>query len=561
MIANIEIAQRTKLYPIREIMNGLGITDDDFEFYGKYNGKIRLETLQKFASRPNGKLILVTAMTPTSHGEGKTLTTVGLGQALAKIGKKGIIALREPSLGPVFGIKGGATGGGYSQVIPMEDINLHFNGDFHAITAAHNLLAAMLDNHIVKGNDPRIDVTNILWNRTMDMNDRSLRQIVIGLGGRVNGIPRESGFVITAASEIMAILALAGSRPDLKKRLGEIVVGYTLEGKIVRAADIQANKAMAVILNEAIMPNLVQTIEHTPALIHAGPFANIAHGTNSVLADKIALKLADFVVTECGFGADLGAEKFFDIVCRQQPELWPSAVVLVATCRAIKLHGGVPEKPETLLTAENPEAFNKGLQNLATHVKNLRKFGVPVIVAVNKFPYDTPAEIKMIFDLCQKLEVDCATHEAFMKGGEGAQALAEQTVRLAEENRHPAPKYLYDSNLSVEMKVQKIATEIYGADGVYFEKKAQKKIEKFVELGYGNLPICIAKTQASLSDNPRALGVPKGWTLTASDAQLSAGAGFLVVISGDMMLMPGLPQVPAAVNMDVDEHGRISGLF
>ncbi|MCG3118000.1 MAG: Formate--tetrahydrofolate ligase [bacterium] len=561
MISNIEIAQRTTLHPIRNIMDGLGLTDDDFEFYGKYNGKIRLETLQKFGARPNGKLILVTAMTPTSHGEGKTLTTVGLGQALAKIGKKGIVAVREPSLGPVFGIKGGATGGGYSQVIPMEDINLHFNGDFHAVTSAHNLLAAMVDNHILKGNDLHIDVTSILWNRTLDMNDRALRQIVIGLGGRINGVPRETGFVITAASEIMAILALADSRSDLKKRLGEIVVGYTLEGKMVKAVDLLANKAMAVILNEAIMPNLVQTIEHTPALIHAGPFANIAHGTNSVLADKIALKLADYVVTECGFGADLGAEKFFDIVCRQQPELWPSAVVLVATCRAIKLHGGVPEKPETLLTAENPEAFHKGLQNLATHIKNLRKFGVPVIVAVNQFPYDTPAEISMIYDLCQKLEVDCVTHEAFLKGGEGVKALAEQTVRLAEGNRKPAPKYLYDSNLSVEMKVQKIATEIYGADGVYFEKRAQKKIEKFVELGYGKLPICIAKTQSSLSDNPRALGVPKGWTLTVTDAQLSAGAGFLVIISGDMMLMPGLPKVPAAVNMDVDEHGKITGLF
>jgi formate--tetrahydrofolate ligase len=561
MISNIEIAQRTMLHPIRDIMDGLGIMDDDFEFYGKYTGKIRLETLQKLESRPNGKLILITAMTPTSHGEGKTLTTVGLGQALAKFGKKGIITLREPSLGPVFGIKGGATGGGYSQVIPMEDINLHFNGDFHATTAAHNLLAAMVDNHILKGNDLRIDVTSILWNRTMDMNDRSLRQIVIGLGGRVNGIPRESGFVITAASEVMAILALASSRPDLKKRLGEIVVGYTLEGGMVKAGDLKANNAMAVILNQAIMPNLVQTIEHTPALIHAGPFANIAHGTNSVLADKIACKLADYVVTECGFGADLGAEKFFDIVCRQQPDLWPSAVVLVATCRAIKLHGGVPEKPETLLTAENPEAFKKGLQNLATHIKNLRKFGVPVIVAVNKFPFDTPAEINMIFDLCQKLEVDCATHEAFLRGGEGVKELAEQTVRLAEGNRNRTPKYLYDANLSVEMKVQKIATEIYGADGVYFEKRAQKKIEKFVELGYGHLPICLAKTQASLSDNPRALGVPKGWTLTVSDAQLSAGAGFLVVISGDMMLMPGLPKFPAAVNMDVDEHGRITGLF
>ncbi|MCA9741996.1 MAG: formate--tetrahydrofolate ligase [Deferribacteres bacterium] len=560
MQTSIEIAQKVTLKPIREIMEGLGLADEDVEFYGKYNGKVRLQTLQKFSSRPDGKLILVTAMTPTSHGEGKTLTSVGLGQALAKIGKKGMIALREPSLGPVFGIKGGATGGGYAQVLPMEDINLHFNGDIHAIGAAHNLLAAMVDNHMLKSNDLRIDPTNVLWNRAMDMNDRSLRQIVIGLGGRINGIPRESGFVITAASEVMAILALATSRADLKKRLGNIVVGFDLDSGVVTAEQLQAHKAMAVILNEAIMPNLVQTIEHTPALIHAGPFANIAHGTSSVLADRIALKLADYVVTESGFGADLGAEKFFDIVCRQSG-LWPSTVVVVATCRAIKLHGGVPEKPEGSLEQENPDAFNKGLGNLEVHVRNMKKFGVPVLVAINRFPYDRPSEIAMVEELCQKLEVACVSHQAFNKGGEGAAALAQKAVQLAESAGPPRPKFIYDLELPVEDKIRKIATEIYGADGVYYEKRAMKKLEKFAGLGYGNLPVCIAKTQASLSDNPRAQGVPKGWMLTVTDANLSAGAGFLVISCGEMMLMPGLPKLPAAINMDVDENGKITGLF
>ena len=560
MQTSIEIAQKVTLKPIREIMEGLGLADEDVEFYGKYNGKVRLQTLQKFSSRPDGKLILVTAMTPTSHGEGKTLTSVGLGQALAKIGKKGMIALREPSLGPVFGIKGGATGGGYAQVLPMEDINLHFNGDIHAIGAAHNLLAAMVDNHMLKSNDLRIDPTNVLWNRAMDMNDRSLRQIVIGLGGRINGIPRESGFVITAASEVMAILALATSRADLKKRLGNIVVGFDLDSGVVTAEQLQAHKAMAVILNEAIMPNLVQTIEHTPALIHAGPFANIAHGTSSVLADRIALKLADYVVTESGFGADLGAEKFFDIVCRQSG-LWPSILVEVATCRAIKLHGGVPEKPEGSLEQENPDAFNKGLGNLEVHVRNMKKFGVPVLVAINRFPYDRPSEIAMVEELCQKLEVACVSHQAFNKGGEGAAALAQKAVQLAESAGPPRPKFIYDLELPVEDKIRKIATEIYGADGVYYEKRAMKKLEKFAGLGYGNLPVCIAKTQASLSDNPRAQGVPKGWMLTVTDANLSAGAGFLVISCGEMMLMPGLPKLPAAINMDVDENGKITGLF
>lgn len=555
-----EIARNVKLVNIKELIDQLGIDENYFDSYGKYTGKIKLGILDKLSNRPKGKLILVTAMSPTNFGEGKTLTSIGLGQAINRIGKKCIIAIREPSVGPVFGIKGGAAGGGHSQVLPMEMINLHFNGDLSAITAAHNLLAAMLDNHILKGNDLGIDVTNILWNRTMDMNDRSLRQIVIGLGGRVNGVPRESGFVITAASEVMAILALAESRSDLKKKLGEIAVGYNFDQKLVYAKDLQANNAMAVLLNDAIMPNLVQTSENTPALVHAGPFANIAHGTNSIIADKIALKLADFVVTECGFGSDLGAEKFFDIVCRKS-DMWPSVVVIVATCRAIKFHGGVKSKPESLLYEENYEAFSKGLGNLEVHINNMKKFGVPVIVTINKFPKDTPREIKMIFELCEQLNVDCAEHEAFTKGGGGAIELAEKTVRLAEKNNILKKKYLYELEMSVEDKIQSIATQIYGAENVYFEKSAKKKIEKFVELGFVNLPICIAKTQMSLSDNPRAIGVPKSWTLTVSDVKLSAGAGFLVVICGDMMLMPGLPKFPAAVNMDVDENGEITGLF
>lgn len=557
---SIEIAQTKKLRHIRHLLDESGITDDDIELYGNYTGKIRLETLQKFSARPDGKLILVTAMTPTPHGEGKTLTAIGLGQALAKIGKKAIITLREPSVGPVFGIKGGATGGGHAQVLPMERINLDFNGDLPAVTTAHNLLAAMLDTHIFKGNDLRIDVTNILWKRAMDMNARSLRQIVIGLGGRVNGVPRESGFVITAASEVMAILALADSRADLKKRLGEIVVSYNHDRQVVKAKELQANNAMAVILNKAIMPNLVQTMEHTPALIHAGPFANIAHGTNSVLADKIGLKLADYVVTECGFGADLGAEKFFHIVGRASG-IWPSAVTIVATCRAIKYHGGVADKPESLLEKENMEAFKKGLENLAVHIQNMKKFGAPVVVAINRFPFDTAAEIDHIRELCRKEEVECAPHEAFVKGGAGAVDLAEKVVQLADSNPHPQPRFLYDLELPVEEKIRTIAREIYRADDIYLEKRARKKIERFVSLGYGSLPVCIAKTQGSLSDNPRAIGVPKGWTLTATDAELSAGAGFLVIICGDMMLMPGLPKYPAAVNMDVDEQGNITGLF
>lgn len=557
MRPSIEIAQSVEMRHMRKFMADLGLTDDDFEFYGKFTGKIRLETIEKFKDRPNGKLILVTAMTATKYGEGKTLTSIGLGQALAKIGKKGMLALREPSLGPVFGIKGGATGGGYSQLLPMEKINLHFNGDIHAITTAHNLLAAMLDNHIVKGNQLDIDVTNILWPRAMDMNDRALRHIVVGLGGRANGIPRENGFVITAASEIMAILALSESRADLKRRLGEIVVGFDKGGKVVTAADLQANNAMTATLTEAIMPNLVQTIEHTPALVHAGPFANIAHGTSSVIADRIALKLADYVITECGFGADLGAEKFFDIVCRSSG-LWPSAAVIVATCRAIKHHGGAPEDE---MAEENLDASRKGLANLEAHITNMKKFGVPLIVAINRFPYDTPAEIEMIRELCAEHQIECATHEAFAKGGEGAMELAEKTVALADASSELERRYIYDLDIPIEDKVREIATQLYGADGVYFEKKARRKIEQFTRLSYGNLPVCVAKTQASLSDHPRALGAPKNWTLTVTDAALSAGAGFIVVTCGEMMLMPGLPTVPTAVAIDVDDIGRIVGMF
>lgn len=560
MATDLDIARKVKLISIKDMLEQLSISEDDFDFYGKYTGKIKLSILDKLSTQPNGKLILVTAMSPTNFGEGKTLTTIGLGQALKRIGKKSMIALREPSVGPVFGIKGGAAGGGHSQLLPMEMINLHFNGDFGAITAAHNLLAAMLDNHILKGNDLRIDVTNILWNRTMDMNDRSLRQIVIGLGGRVNGIPRESGFVITAASEVMAILALAESRQDLKKRLGNIAVGFNYDQKLVHARDIQANNAMAVLLNDAIMPNLVQTSENTPALVHAGPFANIAHGTNSIIADKIALKLADYVVTECGFGSDLGAEKFFNIVCRNTP-MWPSAVVIVATCRAIKFHGGVKATPESLLYEENIPAFKSGLANLEVHIKNMQKFYVPIVVAINKFPTDTASEIKMIYELCEKLNVECAMHEAYMRGGEGTIELAEKTIKLAEKNNNPQKKFLYELNTSIEDKIRTVATQIYGAKDVYFDKRAKRKIEKYVELGYGSLPICVAKTQMSLSDNPRAIGVPQDWTLTVNDARLSAGAGFIVLICGDMMLMPGLPKFPAAINMDVDENGEITGLF
>ncbi|HEX5130963.1 MAG TPA: formate--tetrahydrofolate ligase [Candidatus Krumholzibacteria bacterium] len=560
MKTSFEISRDVPLVHMRQYMALLGLAEDDFDFYGKFQGKIRLEALERWKDRPDGKLILVTAMTPTSRGEGKTLTSVGLGQAIGKLGKKGMIALREPSLGPVFGMKGGATGGGYAQVIPMEDINLHFNGDIHALTAAHNLLAAMLDNHIYQGNELRIDVTRVLWPRALDMNDRALRHIVVGLGGRTHGVPRETGFVITAASEVMAILALATSRDDLKQRLGDIVVAYNLDGGVVTARDIGADRAMAVVLKDAIQPNLVQTIEHTPALIHAGPFANIAHGTSSVIAARTALKLADYVVTECGFGADLGGEKYFDIVCRQSG-LYPNAVVIVATTRAIKRHGGVAEKPPELLEQENPAAFESGLANLGAHIRSMQKFGVPIVVTLNRYPFDSAAEIATLEKFCHAHEVAFAPHDAFMQGGEGATELARIATELADSNPSPRRKFLYELDASPQDKVRTIATEIYGAANVYFEKDATTQLDRFVKLGYGKLPVCIAKTQSSLSDNPKLIGAPKDFTITVTDATLSAGAGFIVVVCGDMMRMPGLPKVPAAARMDIDTDGNITGLF
>ncbi|MDZ7715553.1 MAG: formate--tetrahydrofolate ligase [Balneolaceae bacterium] len=559
MLDSIEIAQQTPMKHMRHFMAKLELDEENFEFYGKYTGKIRLNVLEKFKDRPNGKLILVTAITPTPAGEGKTLTSIGLTQGMNRIGKKTMVTLREPSLGPVFGIKGGAAGGGYSQVIPMERINLHFNGDIHAIGTAHNLLAAMLDNHIFKGNELEIDITNPLWNRAMDMNDRALRNIVVGLGGRVNGIPRESGFLITAASEIMAILSLASSRSDLKERLGRIVVGYNKNGEVVRAKDLEAHEAMAVVLNEAIMPNLVQTTEHNPALVHGGPFANIAHGTSSILANRIGLKLADYVITEAGFGADLGAEKFFNIVSPISG-IWPSAVVLVATCKALKYHGGASVE-EAQESGQHKEELKKGLENLEAHLRNLKKFKVPVVVAINKFEGDKPAQIREIIDFCESVDVPCAPHEAFTEGGEGIKELAKKVAELADANEDPQKITLYDGEDTIEEKVATLAREIYGADDIYFEKKALKNLARFKNLGYGNLPVCIAKTQSSISDNPALRGAPKDFTLTVSDVQLSAGAGFLVIICGNMMLMPGLPKVPAAVQMNVDDDGVISGLF
>ena len=559
MEESIKIAQDAPLNHMRQFMADLELDEENFEFYGKYTGKIRLNVLEKFKDRPDGKLILVTAMTPTPAGEGKTLTSIGLSQGLQKIGKKSLVALREPSLGPVFGIKGGAAGGGYSQVIPMERINLHFNGDIHALSTAHNLLAAMLDNHIYKGNELDIDVTNTLWNRAMDMNDRALRNTVVGLGGKVNGVPRESSFLITAASEIMAILALATSREDLKERLGKIVVGYNRSGEAIRARDLDAHKAMAVVLNEAIMPNLVQTLEHVPALIHAGPFANIAHGTSSILGNKIGLKLADYVVTEAGFGADLGAEKFFDIVCRTS-DIWPSAVVLVATCRAIKYHGGLSVE-QAQNGYDDPEVFEKGLENLRAQIENMKKFKAPIVVTINKFKGDRQHEIDRIYEFCKQMGVECAAHEGFAKGGEGVTELAEKTVDLAENNPDPEKVTLYDLDEPVEDKVETIATELYGASDIYFEKKALKNLARYKKLGYRDLPICIAKTQSSLSDNSSLKGAPKDFTLTVTDVQLSAGAGFLVIICGNMMLMPGLPKRPAAEDMDVNNEGVITGLF
>ena len=554
MLTDIEIAQSAKMLPITEIAEKIGVDTDDLELYGKFKAKFSEELFEKVKDRPDGKLILVTAINPTPAGEGKTTTSVGLGQAMPLINKNAIIALREPSLGPVFGIKGGAAGGGYAQVVPMEDINLHFTGDMHAITAANNLLCALLDNHLQQGNLLGIDQRRILFKRCLDMNDRALRYVNVGLGGKVNGIPREDGFQITVASEVMAILCLCSDLQDLKRRLGNILVAYTYDNKPVFARDLKAEGAMTALLKDAIKPNLVQTLENTPAIMHGGPFANIAHGCNSVRATKLALKLADYTITEAGFGSDLGAEKFMDIKCRLAG-LTPSAVVLVATVRALKYNGGV-QKPD--LATENLDALSKGIVNLGAHIENMKKYGVPVVVAINRFGTDTDAELKMIADYCESLGADFALSEVFAKGGEGAIDLAKKVVAACEKESNFAP--IYDANLSIKEKITAIAKTIYGADGVAFTAEAEKNIKDIEELGAG-MPVCMAKTQYSLSDNEKALGRPTGFTITVREVKISAGAGFVVALTGSIMTMPGLPKVPAANNIDVGDDGNITGLF
>ncbi len=555
MLTDIEIAQQVCPTHIRSIAEKLGISEDHLEYYGNYKAKLSEALIQEKASQKDGKLILVTAINPTPAGEGKTTTSVGLGDALSKIGKKTVIALREPSLGPVFGIKGGAAGGGYAQVIPMEDINLHFTGDMHAITSANNLLCAMLDNHIQQGNALQIDVRRILIKRCLDMNDRELRNIVAGLGGKVNGVPREDGFIITVASEVMAILCLSSDIDDLKTRLGNILVAYKFDGTPVYAKDLKANGAMAALLKDAIKPNLVQTLEGTPALMHGGPFANIAHGCNSVRATKLALKLADYCVTEAGFGSDLGAEKFFDIKCRKAG-LKPSAVVVVATVRALKYNGGVPK---TELGVENLSALKKGIVNLGVHIGNMQKFGVPVVVAINRFDADTDAELAFVENYCRELGADFALSEVFAKGGNGGIDLAEKVVQATEKNSEF--KTLYPDDMPIKEKIFTVAKNIYGADDVIYTAQAQKALNEIEKLDTANLPICVAKTQYSLSDNPALLGKPENFKITVRDVRLSNGAGFVVVYTGDIMTMPGLPKVPAAEKIDVDSNGKITGLF
>lgn len=556
MLTDIEIAQQAKMKKIGEIAANLGIEEDEVEQYGHYKAKLNQKLFNRLADKPDGKLILVTAINPTPAGEGKTTTSVGLCEAMNKTGRKAILALREPSLGPVFGIKGGAAGGGYSQVVPMEDINLHFTGDMHAITAANNLLAALMDNHIQQGNALGIDVRRILFKRVLDMNDRALRNCVIGMGGKVNGIPREDHFQITVASEIMAILCLAKDLEDLKERLGNILVAYTYSGEPVFARDLHAVGAMTALLKDAINPNLVQTLEGNPALIHGGPFANIAHGCNSVRATKLAMKLCDYTITEAGFGSDLGAEKFFDIKCRFAG-LKPDCTVLVATIRALKYNGGVA-KPD--LTKENVEALEKGIVNLGVHIENLKKFGVPVVVAINHFYTDTDAEIAVVKDYCEKHGAKVAFSDVFLKGGEGGIELANAVVETIESTKSEY-KPLYDEKLTVKEKLDIIANEIYRADGVDFTPKAAKALKEIEALGLDRVPVCVAKTQYSLSDDPAKLGKPEHFRITVSDVRASAGAGFVVVYTGDVMVMPGLPKVPAADNIDVDADGKITGLF
>ena len=549
MKTDIEIAQEAQMLPITEVVKEIGLTADDLELYGKYKAKISNEYLKKIEGNKKGKLILVTAINPTPAGEGKTTTSVGLGQAFGKLGKKAIIALREPSLGPCFGIKGGAAGGGYAQVVPMEDLNLHFTGDFHAITSANNLLAALLDNHIQQGNALRIDTRQIVWKRCLDMNDRVLRNVVVGLGSKTDGFVREDHFVITVASEIMAILCLATDLEDLKDRLGKIIVAYDLDGKPVTAKDLQAVGAMAALLKDAILPNVIQTLEHTPALVHGGPFANIAHGCNSVRATTAALSMADYVVTEAGFGADLGAEKFFDIKCRQAG-LSPDAVVLVATIRALKYNGGVPKAE---LSAENVEALEKGIVNLEKHIENLQKYKVPVVVTLNSFVTDSEAEIAFVKQFCEERGCEFAISEVWEKGGEGGIALAEKVLKTLEEKEsHFEP--LYPSELPLTEKIETVAKEIYGAKGVNYTAAAKKQLAKLTELGFGDLPVCMAKTQYSLSDDPALLGRPKDFDITVREAYVSAGAGFVVVLTGAVMTMPGLPKQPAAFGIDVDDY-------
>lgn len=555
MLSDIEIAQQAKLLPIKEVASQLGITEDELEFYGKYKAKLTDELANRVSGNSDGKLVLVTAINPTPAGEGKTTTTAGLGQAMAKIGKKAVIALREPSLGPVFGIKGGAAGGGYAQVLPMEDINLHFTGDMHAITAANNLCCAMLDNHMQQGNELMIDPRRILIKRCLDMNDRALRNIVIGLGGKVNGIPREDHFIITVASEVMAILCLADDIEDLKARLGRILVAYNYNGDPVYAKDIKADGAMTALLKDAIKPNLVQTLEGTPAIMHGGPFANIAHGCNSVRATKLALKLADYCITEAGFGSDLGAEKFLDIKCRYAG-LKPSAVVIVATCRALKYNGGVSKSE---VSTPNLEALKKGIVNLGVHIDNMRKYNVPVIVAINQFGTDSDDELEYIENYCKGKGADFALSNVFAKGGEGGIELANKVVEACEKPSDFAP--IYSLDLTIKEKIEKIATTIYGADKVNYTTAAEKAIKEIESLGGDKLPVCVAKTQYSLSDNPALLGAPKNFDITVKNATLSNGAGFVVVYTGDIMTMPGLPKVPAAHNIDVDKDGKIIGLF
>jgi formate--tetrahydrofolate ligase len=544
------------MQPITEVAKTAGIDDKYLEQYGKYKAKVDLKLLND-VKKPDGKLVLVTAITPTPAGEGKTTTTIGLADGLRKIGKNVMVALREPSLGPVFGIKGGAAGGGYAQVVPMEDINLHFTGDFHAIGAANNLLAAMLDNHIQQGNSLGIDPKRITWKRCVDMNDRQLRFVVDGLGGKVNGTPREDGFDITVASEIMAVFCLSSSISDLKARLSRIIVGYTYDDKPVTAGDLKAVGAMAALLKDALKPNLVQTLEHTPALVHGGPFANIAHGCNSVLATRLALKLGDYAVTEAGFGADLGAEKFLDIKCRMAG-LTPSAVVIVATVRALKMHGGLAK---TELGSENLEALEKGLPNLLRHVSNIKNvYGLPSVVAVNRFPTDTDAEVALVIEKCKELDVNVVLSDVWAKGGEGGKELAQEVVRLCEEEA-PHFTFSYEDNLSLEDKIKAVVTKVYGGIGINIMPNAKKELAKLTELGFGSMPVCIAKTQYSFSDNPALLGAPKGFTVTVKNVKVSAGAGFVVVLTGDIMTMPGLPKVPAAEKIDVDDNGVITGLF